>query len=236
MKGWIRLDNDFPIHDKTRSVSKDARLLQVTACCWSSRNESNGRIPKNMLAVILAEAEAKAASVKQLLEAEFWHDRGDHYEIHNYLKRNRSKEQLEAERDRWRRSKGIKTVSREEMSAETREEEPEVPRARQTDGLTLGSVQDDRQTVTAEQVVVAASKLEAKRKGHGPNYAFGVAKNLREERLDDIETMTASYPQASLDELACWALDGVPRLAVVKREPSDEIKRTIEAEEAKALA
>lgn len=95
----MRLDDGFFRHPKARAAGRDGRQLFLAGLCWASANLTDGMIPKLSLPLVAAEAEVRASVAEKLTAAGLWIDHGDRYEIHAYLERNRSREQVEAERE-----------------------------------------------------------------------------------------------------------------------------------------
>lgn len=106
---FLRLDDRF-LMGKARAWGVKGRSLYLAGLCFCNRELTDGAIPKNMVAVLLAEAEVDKATIKTLVAAGVWVDEGDRYRVHDYLAHQRSREQVLRERATWRRQKqGQKT-------------------------------------------------------------------------------------------------------------------------------
>lgn len=102
---YIRLEDGFFRNPKARRLGKDGRALYLAGLCHCSAQMTDGHIDKHVLPIVLLEADVKPTAVTVLVENGAWTDEGDHYRIHDYLSHQRSKEQVERERERWRRNK-----------------------------------------------------------------------------------------------------------------------------------
>ena len=96
---WVKLDDNFFRNPKARTAGKNGRELYLASCCWSASQLTDGRVPKETLGQLAADAEVPRSTSNRLVAVGLWHDRGDHYEIHDFLKYNRAREDVEAERE-----------------------------------------------------------------------------------------------------------------------------------------
>lgn len=91
---WLKLDDEFPDHEKVVGLSDAAFRLHVRVLCWCAHRETDGMIAKNA-----AEAMARnKRCVTELVSARLWELKGTHYEVHDFLKYNPSHAQQEAAR------------------------------------------------------------------------------------------------------------------------------------------
>lgn len=95
---FLRLEDSFFSHPKARAVGKDGRELFLAGLCWCSTNLTDGKIPKTSLPLIAALAEVRVAVAPKLVASGFWIDEGDQYVVHNYLKFQRSRAQVDADK------------------------------------------------------------------------------------------------------------------------------------------
>ncbi len=93
---WVRIDDEMPNHPKVAVLSDEALCLYVRALCYSSKHGLDGRIPKKSLRH-LCPSRKRSAIVEELAddppegyEAPLWLDKGDYFEIHDYLEYNPS--------------------------------------------------------------------------------------------------------------------------------------------------
>jgi hypothetical protein len=107
---YIKLDDGLPEHRKIVAVGTEGGWLYVCALAYSSRNKTDGRIPKGVVPR-LADIRRTSVVVGKLLANDLWHTHGhgcttcaqpgpDEYQIHNYLKRQRSASEIEEIREK----------------------------------------------------------------------------------------------------------------------------------------
>lgn len=98
---WVRTDDRAPHHPKLVRAGAEACWLWQAGLCYSNAHLLDGRLPKDCLTALYAPLASKAkALAMRLVEVELWHDRGDHYEIHDYdaYQEGSDKESVEAQR------------------------------------------------------------------------------------------------------------------------------------------
>lgn len=95
--GWLRIDPEMPRHQKYAPLSDAEFRLAVTAAAWCAEHMTDGFIPKNLIAALPRAPSSKklASATKVLVDANIWHDRGDRFEIHDFLDWNMSRAQWE---------------------------------------------------------------------------------------------------------------------------------------------
>lgn len=97
---WIRLEDTFDQHPKTRMAGAAAIYLHVAALCYSSRCLTDGFVDAALLSGMAGfsrpQAEKHAA---RLVEVGLWEKAPNGYWIHDYLEYNRSKQAVQKERD-----------------------------------------------------------------------------------------------------------------------------------------
>jgi hypothetical protein len=95
---WYRVDSPMPRHEKYAPLSDLEFRLAITAGAWCAEHMTDGFIPKKMVQTLTRAPSGKklASAIKSLLDAKVWHDKGDHYELHDFLDWNLSKAQWEA--------------------------------------------------------------------------------------------------------------------------------------------
>lgn len=94
---WLRIDDHMADHPKVGRLSDAAFAGHVRGLCYCARYLTNGRIPKHVAARMFA----SAAALRELLSGKpngpmdqrpLWYDRGTHYEVHDYLAWNPTRE------------------------------------------------------------------------------------------------------------------------------------------------
>lgn len=95
---WARFDDGFTQHPKIVGLSDGAFRMHVAAVCYAARNLTNGHIPAAALPGLRHKAYFRCAD--ELVKAGVW-DRIDDqaFAIHDYLKYNPSRSQVESKRD-----------------------------------------------------------------------------------------------------------------------------------------
>lgn len=119
---WANFDDQFPKHPKVLPLSDAAFRLHVAGVCHSAQYLTNGVV--HVDAVPLLVPRYRKSTLDELLRRGGWHAIGegcdtetcspgvaDSYVIHDFLEWNRSREQVEAERER-KRSAGRKGAER----------------------------------------------------------------------------------------------------------------------------
>lgn len=227
--GWIRLDDDFPLNAKAMAAGKDARALHVAAICWSNRNLTDGRIPKRLAGAVAIEAGVKPGAVVACVAAGLWVEREDHFELHGYLERNRSKAQIEKERARWRKSKGIPPDSRSDSREESRVTPAKIPLARQ---VTLGSTNNNsirlatlspvdncKDAVDAVLEAIVQHQVNVHRPKYPDRYAEKCRLSVCDEFAIDAERAVADFPGAPARSIAAMLLgESVPSLLAFRKD------------------
>jgi hypothetical protein len=97
---WAKFDDSYFSNRKVRSVNGMARLLHMASIIHCSAQESDGFYPKTDLALVAAMAgvEDPASAAISLMNARLLHDRGDSFEVHDFLDYNPSHAELEDKR------------------------------------------------------------------------------------------------------------------------------------------
>jgi len=115
---WARFDCQSPSHPKIHRAGAEAAWLWHSSICYSNLHHLNGRLSKDILCLLYAPLAKKTGPLaRKLCEVGLWHDRGDHFEIHDYavFQEQALKEQHEAkleakreyERERKRVQRGV---------------------------------------------------------------------------------------------------------------------------------
>ena len=97
---WLRIDDTFPEHPKVVGLDAPTKWLHVCALAYASRNLTDGYIPAGALRGLGGTKRMVAA----LVDAGLWegHNAGGepaNYLIHDYLDYNRSRKDVEEERE-----------------------------------------------------------------------------------------------------------------------------------------
>lgn len=82
---WARFDCQSPSNPKLVRAGAEAAWLWHASICYSNLHQLDGRIAKDLLALLYHPLAKKADKLAvKLCELRLWHDRGDHFEIHDY--------------------------------------------------------------------------------------------------------------------------------------------------------
>lgn len=94
---WARIDDNFFNHPKVRKAGKDAVMFHVAALCHSNAFTTDGFIANDMLELIATQAFQRRADgyADRLVECELWERVEGGYQIHDFLKYNHSKTEVE---------------------------------------------------------------------------------------------------------------------------------------------
>lgn len=97
--GWVRLDDDFPHHPKALAAGAEGIALFVAGLCYCSKHETDGRIPKNAIPLLINGLRRPKAVAEKLVTVGFWDDEPGCFVIKNYLEYQRSKAEIESLRE-----------------------------------------------------------------------------------------------------------------------------------------
>lgn len=146
---WAKFDDQFPHHPKILRAGPEAAWLHVCGVCWSARYLTDGRIPKSAIATLSSVREPDRFAVT-LVEVGVWHDRGDFYEIHDYLEYNPSKAdelaRREAARNRQASHRESRTKSRR-ASQRDNKRSSEVPSPSPTQRSSISDAERRRRAI-----------------------------------------------------------------------------------------
>lgn len=118
---WVKIDDAFHRHPKTRAAGKDGRALFIAGLCWSAAHLTDGHIARTDLPLIAAEAEVRPGpTARRLVEVGLWHVTPDGWEVHDYLDFNPSGDEVR-ERKRKRAEAGRKGGKRSGQARRQRE-------------------------------------------------------------------------------------------------------------------
>lgn len=112
---WANFDDQFPKHPKVMPLSDAAFRLHVSGVCHAAAFLTDGQIGQDTVPTLVKRF--RKATLDELIDRGQWHRLGegcgtdicptgspDNYAIHDYLQWNRSREEVEAERERKRKA------------------------------------------------------------------------------------------------------------------------------------
>lgn len=95
---WANLDDQFPKHPKVVGLSDAAFRLHVSGICYCAQFLTDGAIDRDVVRLLVPRY--KKAALDELITKGQWIPTKTGFEVHDYLQWNRSREQVEAERER----------------------------------------------------------------------------------------------------------------------------------------
>lgn len=95
---WIKLDDGVTEHRRFVGLTPNAWCLWLHGLCYCSRNLTDGHIPAAMVPRLTAMPQWRKA-LGELVDAELWLEQPDGYQVDSYLEHQRSKAQVEADRE-----------------------------------------------------------------------------------------------------------------------------------------
>lgn len=124
---WFKIDDDFADHPKFVACSDAAVAAWVRALAYSSRFLTDGQVPKAANRLI-----GTARALRELVSVGLLVDEGDHWQIHDYVDHQRTRAEVEAERNaasersrryRSRQRHGVTNASRAYLESESEEKQ-----------------------------------------------------------------------------------------------------------------
>lgn len=122
---YVKVHDGLPEHPKFLAVGGDAGWLWLCGDCYCSRQTTDGRIPKALVPRLSDRADPMALAAR-LVDVGLWIDRGDHYEMHDYLEHNRSAAEIKELRAK-RSAAGSRGGRARVANEAKRKQEPELP-------------------------------------------------------------------------------------------------------------
>ena len=89
---WVKLDDTMPDNPKVAMLSLPSRWAYISSICFAARNKTDGFIPATSLGAVYATAKYAA----ELEAGGLWEPCKGGWVIHDFLKHNRSREQMAA--------------------------------------------------------------------------------------------------------------------------------------------
>lgn len=81
--GWVYLDDNFPEHPKVLAAGDQAGWMYVCGLAYTNRGPGDGTIPKVAVPRLTSLRNSKEVA-QRLVDAGLWHDKGDHFKVHDY--------------------------------------------------------------------------------------------------------------------------------------------------------
>lgn len=108
---WLKLDDGFHDHPKVLRVwrlNKAALGLHARAMSWVAKQEKDGHLPDETVAMFEPDDTERDAMVSVLVESGLWHQNGEGFVIHDFLDYNYSRAELTEKRRKDRERKRSK--------------------------------------------------------------------------------------------------------------------------------
>lgn len=96
---WVKIDDGFVSHPKAQAAGPLGRELFIAGLCWCATHLTDGKIPKTVVPLLAATAGVKSGLARTLVDVGLWHDRGDHYSVHDFLDYNEPAAAVRARRE-----------------------------------------------------------------------------------------------------------------------------------------
>lgn len=90
---WFNVDDNLCFHPKALQAGNAAMGLWVRAGSWCQQALTDGAVP-----LVMARSIGSKGDIDSLVDAALWVPQGDGFVFHEFLHRNRSKEQVERDR------------------------------------------------------------------------------------------------------------------------------------------
>lgn len=97
---FLNVDDNFTEHGKVYALSDGAFRLHVSGLCHCARLMTDGYVIAEKVPNLMPKF--KRSYLTELLATPLWHPVDGGYEIHDYLDWNRSREQIESQREKKR--------------------------------------------------------------------------------------------------------------------------------------
>lgn len=92
---WVKMDDSFPDHPKIAALSDRAFRLHVSAMCLCARSMTDGHVPSAWMKRLGTTTKL----IAELRDHKLWDDAEGGFQIHDFLKYNPSREQVENRRE-----------------------------------------------------------------------------------------------------------------------------------------
>lgn len=197
---WVKLDEGFPEHPKVLAIGGDAAWLHVCALAYCNRNLTDGFIPEYILDR-LSDRKRPIQLAAKLVAVGMWEPSKGGWRIHDYLEYQASKAKVEEERAKARQRMARNRQGSPEHSPEqggdvrpnnsVRSLYPTRPDPTRSNHISDNDDSANTPSPTSssvDQIISTTALAIALKDREHPARAFvnGIAKNLRKERLDEV--------------------------------------------------
>lgn len=98
---YLNLDDNFADHPKVDALSDGAFRLHVAGLLYSARHRLDGKVPGDKVGRLVPRF--RRPCLNELLDGRLWLPHTEGYEIHDYLDWNKSREEIEEQREHLRK-------------------------------------------------------------------------------------------------------------------------------------
>lgn len=95
---WANLDDQYAEHPNNWVLSDAAFRLHTAAICYANKHKTDGEVVASKVPTLVPKF--KRAALVELLDRGHWLDKGETYEVRDFLDWNRSRAQIETESQR----------------------------------------------------------------------------------------------------------------------------------------
>jgi len=99
---WVKLEDGFFTNPKATAVGPLGRELYLAGLCYCAQHLTDGLIHTHALTVLLVLSGAKPSTVDLLVKEGLWEIDSSGWQVHDFAAHQRSRAQVEAERERAR--------------------------------------------------------------------------------------------------------------------------------------
>ncbi len=126
---WVKVDDGFPTHPKVLAAGGSAAWLYVCGLCYCGRHMTDGFIPNGALPTLVDPSLKPRLLAGKLVRVGLWAPVDGGWMVHDYAAHQRTKAQVEAEREsaRERQSRRRHGVTHGEVTEQRREEKRRNP-------------------------------------------------------------------------------------------------------------
>jgi hypothetical protein len=233
---WIRIEDTMPEHPKFLKAGPRASWLFISTLCWSARLLTDGQVPAEAFPRIMPEPDI-ADLVALLVEVGLLDQTDDGYQIHNYEQYQRTRAQVEEDRDKNRRRQqrvrkpDVTPLSRRDMPVTNGDVTPmshrdtpvtgvPVSRTRHAD-VTLPESESESESdadvfshrVNRLATMLADKKMAGRQVNNPAGYRKQVIADVMANEGPKLRTLIDRYPNATDNQLVGEALGEQTSLA-----------------------
>lgn len=201
---WIKLDDSCISHPSLAGLSDAAFAAWVRGLCYSSHHQTDGILPSAALRFV-----GTSRAADELVTAGKWLRTDDGFAIHDYADHQRTRAEIAADREKWRRNKARTRDVHRGHTADTTGSPPDVPSPEvevEVDGVlsttAVAGTPADRQRRIMEAATLVARARHGHRADVGGGYISAAARGIAKDHHDDLHRALVNDPQMTAADLA----------------------------------